>query len=30
LSLAKIPALIHSSRRPRMVVAEQAQSAIAS
>jgi len=30
LSRAKIPALIHSSRRSRIVVAEQAQSAIAS
>jgi hypothetical protein len=30
LSLAKIPALIYSSRRSRIVVAEQAQSAIAS
>lgn len=27
-SFAKIPALIHSSRRSRMVVAEQVQSAI--
>ena len=30
MSLAKIPALIHSSRRARIVVAEQPQSAIAS